>query len=392
MIPALLLLSQSLDFGFMSDDFHLIHKVETQGFYTSWGGQEADAFFRPVTVASYFTDNLVWGLNPSGYHLTNIFWHLLCSVLVYLLAVELFDNTAAAFCSGYLFLLLACHSESVAWVSGRTDLIATAFALLSILLFLKKQFLAVPVFAAGLLAKESVIIVPFLWFLLGFLRKDRNNRRIILSGVLICVLYAGVRLLFTPALVSELDSSGISFQSASGILENAVRYSFRVFTPPLPLFLRPLVSSNPIVVPVFLAGLCSALWLLFRKRGAEGGKQILLLAGCFLVSLIPVILMKVSLFDSRAERFLYLPGVFAVLILVKWMYSVFSSGRIAVVILILFSLFQGVFLYRSFGNWQTAGEMCREIVSSGSTEIPDNYRGAYVFRNGYEEAVLLLSE
>ncbi len=394
LLPALFLLLQSLNYGFVSDDFYLVYRQETEGFFSSWGGEQGNTFFRPVTVFTYASDNLLWGLNPAGYHLTNILWHLLCSVIVYLLALELFRDGTRAFLTGYLFMLLACHSESVAWISGRTDLIATAFALLSILFFIRRSFLAVPLFVFGLLAKESVITVPVIWFLLAVYLgtwKERQERILLLSGLGIWTLYTGGRLLFSPGFSNGLDSAGISLQSLPELTGNLVRYLFRVFAPPLPLSIRSFVLSNAALVPAFLASVFAAMWVLYRKRCAESGKQILLFAGCFLVSLLPVIFMKVSLFDSRSERFLYLPGVFASLMLVKWMYSVIAARRIAAIVLILFSLLQGVFLYRSFRNWQIAGEMCREIVSSGSVEIPDNYKGAYVFRNGYEEAVLIFS-
>ena len=43
-------------------------------------------------------------------------------------------------------------------------------------------------------------------------------------------------------------------------------------------------------------------------------------------------------------------------------------------------------------NWIIAGEMCQSIILQGRNKQPESYHGAYVFRNGYEEAVLLLGE
>ncbi len=141
---ALALLVETLFFGFMSDDFVLVHRVVSEGYFTSWGGDTGDAFFRPVTVVSYFTDNLIWGLRPFGYHLTNLFWHIGCSILVCLLSLRLFSCRRKAVLAGFVFLLLGSHSESVSWVSGRTDLIAAAFGLASTVLFLRGSFLSLP--------------------------------------------------------------------------------------------------------------------------------------------------------------------------------------------------------------------------------------------------------
>jgi hypothetical protein len=131
---------------------------------------------------------------------------------------------------------------------------------------------------------------------------------------------------------------------------------------------------------------------LYSLRGKDlHRKTITVLLGSFFVSLLPVIFMSVSLFDSRSERFLYLPGVFAVLAIVQWSFTVFSR-RNAIVFLAAFSLFQGTFLYMSNRNWKTAGALCESIVLQGRDDRPESYNGAYVFRNGYEEAVLLFSD
>jgi hypothetical protein len=391
LLAALLLFAETFSFGFMSDDFYLVHRVRNEGFFFGWGGENGDAFFRPLTALSYLTDNLLWGLNPSGYHLTNVLWHLICTVLVFLLTKNILKRTDAALSAGFVFLLLACHSESVSWVSGRTDLIATAFCLGSILLFLRGSWWAVPLFAAGLMAKESVAITPLLWGLFYSQNRNRGNGLLIAFGFAVPVIYATARFLFSES----FPSWGGDF-SFPGLIENSVRYMFRVFIPSLPHVLRPFVLHFPAAVLLFVAVIASALWFFIRRSGRKKEENLfLILAGCFFVSLLPVILMKVSLFDSQSERFLYLPGVFAVIALCQWAYSVFSR-RTAFITLLAFSVLQGAFLYRSNRNWKTAGEMCSSIAleisqsGPGSVEIPDNYNGAYVFRNGLSESILML--
>ncbi len=38
LVIAAVLLAETLSFGFMSDDFVLVHRIRTEGFFTSWGG------------------------------------------------------------------------------------------------------------------------------------------------------------------------------------------------------------------------------------------------------------------------------------------------------------------------------------------------------------------
>jgi len=163
--------------GFVSDDFVLVHRIASDGYFTSWGGENGSAFFRLATTLSYLTDFGIWGSNPAGFHITNVLWHLFAGIAVFLLLLSLFRQNRFpqpclfALLSSVLFLSLASHSESVAWVSGRTDVMATVFSMLSILIFYRHQtkpsvtnaVFAVVLLSLGLLAKESVIVTPLLW-------------------------------------------------------------------------------------------------------------------------------------------------------------------------------------------------------------------------------------
>ncbi|MFO7626210.1 MAG: hypothetical protein R6V62_02995 [Candidatus Fermentibacteraceae bacterium] len=385
--PALLLFAETLSYGFMSDDFHLVYRVENEGFFYAWGGEDGDVYVRPLTVLSYFTDSMIYGLNPAGWHLTNVLWHLACSWLVFLLARVTLKDDTAAFSAAYLFLLLACHSESVAWVSGRTDLLATAFCLGSVLAFLRKSPWALLLFAAGLLAKESVLITPLLWLVLVVKTPvwDSRAKRLFVLGLAVALVYTAARIVLSGGVPP--GAGEVSFSVAA---ESIARYMFRVFVPPLSEAARPFIARSPLALPLFLfATTACAVFFALRKNFDRRTFAVLVLG--FFVSLLPVVFMRVSLLDTRSERFLYLPGVFAVLAIVNWVFQVFGK-RTALVLLTALALFQGAFLYRSNMNWRRAGEMCGELIREPVAYPPDNYRGAYVFMNGYEEALLLFGE
>jgi len=387
---AVALLAETLSFGFMSDDFVLINRVRTEGFIFSWGGG-GEAFFRPVVVVSYLTDNSIWGLKPFGYHLTNLLWHICCSMTVCLLAFHLFTSRRMAVLAGFVFLLLSNHSESVSWVSGRTDLIATAFGLASTVLFLRGSFVSLPMLVIALLSKESTVVIPAVWVLLTpWVKGERISKWVLPSGVLLAVLYILFRCLWGDVPGNLTAAGGDTAPLA--VTGNMFRYFLRVFVPPLPNSLRPFIESHlyvlPLIAMVFLVGLFFPLY----RKSLEDFKELLRYVAMFLVLLLPVAFMAVSIFDTRSERFLYLPGVFAVVALVKWAFSVFSLKR-ATVVLLVFAVLQGVFLYRSNRNWKRAGEICLEVISSGDcSSAPDNYRGAYVFRNGCREAMELFGK
>jgi len=161
--------SRTLTTYFVSDDFYLVGQVATKDFSLGWSG-----YIRPTVVLTYLTDFTVWGLNPIGFHLTNVLLHAFNAALVGALAAALLrrcggevDRELVALGS-VAFLALPCHSESVSWISGRTDLVASAFMLLAILahvtfLETRRHSLvmgSLAMFALALLSKESAVVLP----------------------------------------------------------------------------------------------------------------------------------------------------------------------------------------------------------------------------------------
>ena len=91
------------------------------------------AFFRPVVLLSYAVDHALWKNQPFGYHLTNLLLHFGCCLLVYRLARDEELSRYCALAGAGLFATHPVHVESVAWISGRTDLWCAFFFLASFL-------------------------------------------------------------------------------------------------------------------------------------------------------------------------------------------------------------------------------------------------------------------
>ncbi len=91
---------------------------------------------RPGMVFSLALDYALWGLNPFGYHLTNLVLHLLCVFGVAGLGWWLTRSRGAAFLAGALFALHPGHAEGVIAIMGRPNLLATLFLLAGLGLYL----------------------------------------------------------------------------------------------------------------------------------------------------------------------------------------------------------------------------------------------------------------
>jgi tetratricopeptide (TPR) repeat protein len=112
------------------------------------------ANYHPVTSFSFMGDHAIWGLDPTGWHLTNILLHGLNSVWVYLLALALLRPRTlpeddrepspafspvvlGAVAAALIYSLHPLRVEVAAWVSARKDLVCAAFFLPSLLLWLR---------------------------------------------------------------------------------------------------------------------------------------------------------------------------------------------------------------------------------------------------------------
>ncbi len=142
---------------------------------------QADGMYRPLTFISLWADYRLFGDALWGYHLQSIALHALNTALVGVLAAALGMPRPAARLAALMFAVESVHFEAVLWPAARFDLLATTFALLSVIFFLRgSAALTVLSFAAAVLNKETayslVLILPVL----------RPRRKALLGAVLAC--------------------------------------------------------------------------------------------------------------------------------------------------------------------------------------------------------------
>ncbi len=401
---------------FLSDDFTLIGRVARDGMYWQWG-EDTGGFLRPVTVLSFLSDHAIWGFEPAGFHLTNILFHGMVGSAVFLISLLIFkewgltEKTLPAFLTACVFIALPSHSESVSWISGRTDVLAGASGLLSIytfMLLLRRRSglllgLTIGLFMTAVLAKESALFIPAVW--LAFVIAYRiteckfpsvHSRWAIASSALGLIIYFIARKILLGHYVGGLGTERHLAIFSGQTLENLGRFAVRVFLPPLP-------QPNGFLTITFAfilgAGILAAI-LVARGRKIHLKKRVvhlILLGACFFLSLLPVLTMKVSVQTTQSERFLYLPSAFAVILLCS-LITLVPGRKTSAAILIVLAVLGFVFLQQVNTRWQTAGRLSLEITRMVSNEnqdsvlilnLPDNFQGAYVLRNGLSEAVTL---
>lgn len=137
--------------GFLTfDDYAITSNPAYQGlgFTQLWWmfTTVATGHYMPITWLSLALDYVIWGLNPIGYHLTNVLIHVGSGLLFYLIALRLFRHATAfpaevlrlaAVSAALFFALHPLRVACVAWASARNDLLSAFFSLLTVLLYLE---------------------------------------------------------------------------------------------------------------------------------------------------------------------------------------------------------------------------------------------------------------
>ena len=165
--------------------------------------QHRDAgMYRPLTVFSLALNFIIFGGDTESFHVTNIVLNGAVVFLVFLLAWRLFGSVVLAFFSALFFAFLPIHTEAVAFIKSRDELLAVVFILLSWLTFIGategksgfshfRIFLSSLWFILAVLAKELVIIAPALFLLIYWLRRKPGFGQLLRVGLYFGPVLAG---------------------------------------------------------------------------------------------------------------------------------------------------------------------------------------------------------
>ena len=175
--------SQVQDHGFISldDPIYITNNLSVQAGLTSesvkWAFTTSHPpYWHPVTWLSHILDYQLYGLNPKGHYLTNLFFHITNSLLLFLV---LFRLTGAIWQSAFVAAMFAFHPlnvESVAWLAERKTVLSTLFWLMTMWAYIhyaekptvKRYGLVFLFFAMGLMSKPMLVTLPFVLLLLDY--------------------------------------------------------------------------------------------------------------------------------------------------------------------------------------------------------------------------------
>lgn len=253
-------------------------------------------FYRPIASLSYAADYALWGLNPFGYHLTNLVFHAVAVALVAIAITSLTNRPAVGFLTAILVALHPVTVEVVPVTARRQDILLTIFSLASLTFFVRwcremdytygtdstwnPHWLlggALLAYALALGSKETAVVVVGLisvWvFLQNGVDQPRQTLRIFVGTVgpfvAVTVLYLVLRI----AVLGGLGGYDSGSDSSS-------------------------VSSH-LITEVFLFIVKYVLWLTYPLNFIEEQIAMLSVDSSLLILLVPIVLLSGGLVLMR---------------------------------------------------------------------------------------------
>lgn len=352
----LLLYGATVKYDFTLDDdvFFLQHKsvqkgikgipeIFSHGSLEKFDGAPGQQPYRPITLVFFALEKEFLGKKPAPAHAINLLLYLILSIVLFNFIIKLFPRLHP-YLAGFIVLLFITHplhTEVVASVKGRDELLAALFGILAMLFLLKSQddntsktkntIFSALFFCLALGSKESAIAIAAIIPMMVILIHKKSLKDGIVTALPFLILGLGFVFLRSQIISSSLVTSQTNvyqniLYGTNSISESiATRleilfYDLKLVLAPWPLSWD--YSFNQIPIVGWMALLP---WLSILFYGA----LIYLLIKCwnqipaisfgilfFILSLLPVSNLFFINGTPLAERFLFLPSLGFVIALV----------------------------------------------------------------------------
>jgi tetratricopeptide (TPR) repeat protein len=184
--------------GYIWDDNDHVTGNETllslDGLRQIWFVPLALPQYYPVVHSTFWIEHHLWDEHPLGYHLVNVLLHGTCAILVWRLLSRL--SVPGAWLAAAIFAVHPVEVESVAWITERKNVLSLAFALGSMLAYLRLAppdeldvepmsgardwcwyTLGLALFVAALLSKTVVATLPAVLLVIYWWKGQRTAGR-----------------------------------------------------------------------------------------------------------------------------------------------------------------------------------------------------------------------
>ena len=365
--------------------------------------------WHPLVGLTQMLDCELFGLNPGQHHLTNLFFHIINTLILFVVLRQMSGALGRSAFVAALFALHPMHVEPVAWISGRKDLLCTLFFFLTIAAYShyvknharRWYAIALVLFALGLLAKPMLITLPFILLLLDYWPLQRFQFKIPLRLIWEKMPFFALAIGSTVATffiqrsigaVRTTESIPLAIRVANAVV-SYVKYIEKMIWPTHLAVFYPHPGENLPLWQVMAAVILLMIITIFVIRFAKRYRYLFVGWFWFLGTLIPVIGLVQIGSHSMADRYSYitLTGLFIIVawgandLLAKWKYKhviLGLSASAAIIILTVLTWFQIGFWHDTFSLFDHALK-----VTTGNYIAHDSLALAFNQRNKFDEAL-----
>jgi len=345
---AMLVFANSLANGFAYDDVwiiqnrDLVHDLANlpQLLTTDyWSDRLGSGLYRPLTLLTFALDWWLWGGAPFGFHLLNVLLHAAVTACLAALLLRFFPWWAALL-GGFVYAVHPVHTEAVANVVGRAELLAALFVVSACLVYVNPRrsearlsggrvAAIAALYALAILSKEIGVMLPALLLILDVPRlasggahgglaayvRSRTPLVLVLSAILVACL--GVRWWVLGAPLQNVPdwifAPDASFSTRFFTMARVWPRYFQLLFVPIELSAD---YSPAVILPVgrftLLGGLgigLAAVTALIAVATFWRWPEVTVAVAWTSIALLPVSNLLVVSEIALAERTLYLPSV-----------------------------------------------------------------------------------
>lgn len=410
---AFLFYAPALKVGFLSDDWGFAYLArETPVAQTASFFVQADRFgngagnYRPLASV---LSALVWKpllQQPEILHAISIFLFAVIAWLIGILFYRLFQRKDGALIAGLSFLFLPLNVETVVWLSNWNGLFSILFLLISLILYSNREKPSAARYAAigitllvSLSAKEFALLFPLLAIGIDLLLERTIQWKLVILSVSLSFVYFVTRFQVLGGLGGYANTAPLTWNTNAirSYLLTSTAYLFHFFhTRATPSILK---AISLIVVNAF--ALTSAALVLFSKESRFKKPFFVFIGLIYVSAILGFNLLNPAHPDLAHSRLFILSNVFFCL-LVGYCFTL-NSSRWFKALPVAFVLCLAILLPFQLTPWKQAGIASQRILEELRTDeireastiaiknLPDNFQGAFIFRNGIEYATALMT-
>ena len=289
-----------------------------------------DFTYRPMPFLAHIVNYKIWGINPVGHRLANVFFHIANAVLIYLLVFYLLKNGFVAFLSGLFFVVHPASTEVVNMVSFVETQLSTIFFLLAFIFYLKsKKFESVLCYFLAVFSKETAITLPAVIILYDLLITKNIRLKKYLPFFAVAVFYLVVRfLIFRHPTETMVKYPGDSFTTNIFVMLKAVPIYLSVIFLPFNLSVehKIIIPTTFFQAPVIFGFLAVIIFVVISIYSYKKSKPVFFWLLFSTVTFLPTSNI-IPMQNIIAERYLYLPLIGICVLLALFLEKIAGIGR-----------------------------------------------------------------